>query len=89
MKEEKRRKRKKQQYDGERYKNLPEDVKKSLLSIEKNTIKRKKNTLIQLEENIILKSDDLESSFHEECVKTKYLFFLRNQFWSYKLKQKK
>ena len=46
MKEEKRRKRKKQQYDGERYKNLPEDVKKSLLSIEKNTIKRKKNTLI-------------------------------------------
>ena len=46
MKEEKRRKRKKQQYDGEQYKNLPEDVKKSLLSIEKNTIKRKKNTLI-------------------------------------------
>ena len=37
-KKKKEEKEKKKQYDGERYKNLPEDLKKSLLSIEKNIL---------------------------------------------------
>ena len=37
-KKKKEEKEKNQQYDGERYKNLPEDVKKSLLIIEKRIL---------------------------------------------------
>ena len=67
---------------------------KSLLSAEKNIIKWQKTLCYNYKKlfrksTIILKSNDLESSFDEEYIKAKYQDgFLRMQFWSYKYSSK-
>ena len=57
-----RKKRKKQKYGCEQFKHLPENEKQKLVEYRKENYKMRKNALLQLQETIVLKSNDLEKS---------------------------